>query len=168
MKQDDVDEMCKKTDTSEWIKKFQNVYPESFCSPIPSVRVTSCMPMPQYCGSAKNLQDCAESDKSSIFPSGVPLKAFFDLAKYLETEYKCTGICDRRCSKYLYSDCSRTDMEAETCDRKLIDVIKKNAATIGGISGVCALIGCFLIMSLICLCYNKQFGQNPEAQKVPA
>jgi len=63
---------------------------------------------------------------------------------------------------YLYSDCNIMDFKDKSCDAALFDVIKKNSVTIGAISGVCALVGVFVIMALLCLCYNQEFGKAPE------
>eukprot|EP01022_Parablepharisma_sp_SALTPOND_P029175 TRINITY_DN72727_c1_g1_i1.p3 TRINITY_DN72727_c1_g1~~TRINITY_DN72727_c1_g1_i1.p3 ORF type:complete len:207 (-),score=16.28 TRINITY_DN72727_c1_g1_i1:101-721(-) len=175
VKKEDMDKMCDKEDPSEWVKEFAKVYPlQSICSSFPTIKATECSPLANYCKDSKNLQGCSEADKAVLYPAGVPPQVYIDLAKYLETEHKCTGYCGFKCPHYLYSDCHKKDMEADTCDKVIVDLIKstldtyqcliENAATIGSISGVCALAGCFIIMSLFCLCYHKEFNKQKKGK----
>jgi len=167
-KNSDLDKLCaEKTDT--WYKELDKLYPASICGrPFPDVATTSCgvkVLTAPLCATSNDLQGCSDADKKAVYNNTEPAQVWKDLARYMEREHKCSGFCGRRCSIYLYSDCNNKDMQDQTCDAILYNIIKKNAADVGGVSGAGALTGCFVIFALIMLCCDKNFGEEDGKEK---
>eukprot|EP00831_Metopus_contortus_P042458 TRINITY_DN3364_c0_g1_i1.p1 TRINITY_DN3364_c0_g1~~TRINITY_DN3364_c0_g1_i1.p1 ORF type:complete len:290 (+),score=52.07 TRINITY_DN3364_c0_g1_i1:169-1038(+) len=168
-KQTDMDEAC--TDGSEtWVQEFKKVFPDKLCSPTASPTIgvfsSACLKDSCVCTTATKIQDCSDADKLVIFGNDKPEEVYFDLMKVLETNFKCTGYCSIYCiDKYYYSDKTKTNYENIRCDKALVDLIKEQAGIIGGVSGACAVVGIVVILSLFCLCCNKEFGKTDEDDK---
>ena len=65
----------------------------------------------------------------------------------------------------MHSNNYRDYVASLTCDQAMLDMIQDNAATIGGIAGTTAFIGCVVILALICLWYDKKFGEKKDEEK---
>ena len=169
VKQTDIDTMCTSADPSPWVKECAKIYPASLCvktGQLPSKTATSCVVGATYCKTNINLQDCAAADKATLYGANTPSTVYTDFAKYLENEFSCTGFCGRFCPVFLYSDCTRTGMKLDkTCDSVIFDLVKQNSVNIGVISGICALAGALVILSLFCVCFHKEFGKTEDEVK---
>jgi len=157
-KQSDMDKACE-TQRDEWIKQFATLFPDKLCNN--QIGALSCSTtQPLYCPNSNRLQDCSDSDKNTIYGGNVPNKLYTDLMNYLETDYKCTGYCGKCRGKKLYSDCANTDSSGKSCNEAFTDLIKKQATIVGTISGICAVLGILVILSLFCLCYRGDFAKS--------
>lgn len=125
-KKSDLDKICEDAKQSGWLDDIKMVYPDSICGETPTFYLPKCYPnapaTSHVCSNGIKLQECNDGDKDKIY--GVdkhPTKVYVELAKYLEEEQNCMGICTM-CPYLMYTDCNK-DKNAKSCDKVLIDLI---------------------------------------------
>ena len=90
----------------DWIKNMKKLYPDKVCDKV--IQVFSCTGALRscYCDKSVRLQDCSDPDKDQIYTQGRPDSTLIRFAKYFETEFKCSGYCNKCKGTYYYSDSS--------------------------------------------------------------
>jgi hypothetical protein len=83
---------------------MKKLYPDKLCEEV--VQVFSCAGAQKscYCDKSNRLQDCSDLDKDQIYTQGRPSSSLIGFANYFETEFKCSGYCNKCRGKYYYSD----------------------------------------------------------------
>lgn len=124
-KENDIKDICDGKYGSNWLENIQRVYPKTICNSedTPQYTVTQCgiYGTDHICETKTNINDCSMDEKILIYKNNEPPKIYMDLAKYLEKEQGCAGICNK-CPHPMYSDCN-SDKELPTCEKKLADLI---------------------------------------------
>lgn len=125
-----MDDVCDSTYTSGWIAEFNSLYPSTVCHTTePTLHLAKC----QYdyapgqnstCPEAIQLQQCLPYEKFEIYGDNEPSLIYIEIAKYLEEEYECAGLCNV-CPHFMYTDCNQGTV-TEGCDDILLDLIKCN------------------------------------------
>jgi len=127
-----MDVICKSNNTSGWIGEFNSLYPTSVCDATnPKIEIgyemSACTAgkddsLHSICFDAVNLQGCSEFEKHKIYGDNQPSLIYIEIAKYLEEEYKCAGLCNV-CPHFMYTNCNEGTVK-EGCDDILLDLIK--------------------------------------------
>jgi len=74
-----------------------------------------------FCCDKVSIDQCEEKYKEKIYKDNIPSQIYIDLAKYLEKEKKCAGIC-KKCPHLMYTNCnSRTN--PPLCDDEITKYI---------------------------------------------
>eukprot|EP00826_Nyctotherus_ovalis_P000146 TRINITY_DN0_c175_g1_i11.p2 TRINITY_DN0_c175_g1~~TRINITY_DN0_c175_g1_i11.p2 ORF type:complete len:275 (+),score=62.57 TRINITY_DN0_c175_g1_i11:33-857(+) len=166
-KKDDVDKICKEVKDSDWLKEIRWMYPKSFCPDTGgsyTVQFAECKALPgsppSICNGKVKIQDCTDTEKQQIYGANeIPGSTYVKLARYLEDEEGCVGICTS-CPYNLYTDCKNSPRKTKSCDEVIVDLIKDYVGVVAGVSAAATVIGCFIIISLFCMCCHKSFNKK--------
>lgn len=127
-KKKEMNKMCGASYSSGWIAQFNSLYPFTVCDTTkPEIHMAKCNveydPLQILrCFNAVTLPECDGYEKDLIYNDNHPSLIYIEIAKYLEEEYDCAGLCNV-CPHFMYTDCNRGPVK-EGCDEILFDLIK--------------------------------------------
>ena len=125
----DANEMCDGMSTSIVFSGLSPAYPKEFCPKSESgsntYHLKDCPtdktfgPNEKICEGFNNVIDCYNSPTNDLLKAKyiLPSLIFVELAKYLEKEKKCAGICNK-CPYFLYTNCNDGNYPP-TCDDEI-------------------------------------------------
>ena len=175
-------EICSPSYTNEHMKQYNRLYPDTICGDNPIYEFNLCNPSQSIeliCDESFMIQDCTEYEKYLIYGNNPPLNDYVELAKKMEIEHQCSGICNV-CPHYIYNDCTEQYINHKSCDEFVIEALKEFdkdlsnilnyidvAVYIGSISIICGVISVIILIFMISACCTKRTVKQLRTNSEP-